>query len=55
AIRGQVVGSDVPGVPGIEVGLRGMAFIETVLASHQGAAKWTPLNCSPDAEQRRHE
>ncbi|EPM72509.1 oxidoreductase [Pseudomonas syringae pv. theae ICMP 3923] len=55
AIRGQVVGSDVPGVPGIEVGLRGMAFIETVLASHRGAAKWTPLNCSPDAEQRRHD
>lgn len=55
AIRGQVVGPDVPGVPGIEVGLRGMAFIETVLASHRGAAKWTVLTGHPDTEQHHHD
>ncbi|WP_413044412.1 Gfo/Idh/MocA family protein [Pseudomonas sp. YJ42] len=30
-----------PDVPGIEAGLRGMAFIETVLASHRSDSKWT--------------
>lgn len=30
-------------LPGIETGARGMAFIETVLASHASEAKWTPL------------
>ncbi len=28
-------------VPGIDAGLRGMAFIETVIASHHSDAKWT--------------
>jgi predicted dehydrogenase len=31
----------VPEVPGIEAGLRGMAFIETVIASHCSDDKWT--------------
>jgi predicted dehydrogenase len=46
AIRGEVVGHDAPGVPGIDVGLRGMAFIETVIANHRGDAKWTELVCT---------
>ena len=32
-----------PEVPGIDAGLRGMAFIETALASHHSDAKWTPF------------
>ncbi|WP_312244633.1 Gfo/Idh/MocA family protein [Stutzerimonas nitrititolerans] len=32
-----------PEVPGVAAGLRGMAFIETVVASHHGANKWTTL------------
>jgi predicted dehydrogenase len=55
AIRNQVAGPDVPGVPGIETGLRGMAFIETALASHRGAAKWTTLHTIPAIEERRHD
>ncbi|KAA0980353.1 Gfo/Idh/MocA family protein [Pseudomonas sp. ANT_H12B] len=47
AIRGEVVGNGAPGVPGIEVGLRGMAFIEAVIANHCGDAKWTELVCTP--------
>jgi predicted dehydrogenase len=37
AIRSGVV----PEVPGIEAGLRGMAFIETVITSHRSDDKWT--------------
>jgi len=33
-------------LPGIETAARGMAFIETVLASHASEAKWTPLASS---------
>jgi hypothetical protein len=29
--------------PGIEDGIRGMAFIEAVVASSHGNARWTPL------------
>ena len=29
--------------PGIEDGIRGMAFIEAVVASSQANARWTPL------------
>jgi predicted dehydrogenase len=47
AIRGEASGHDAPGVPGINVGLRGMAFIETVIANHRGDAKWTELVCTP--------
>jgi predicted dehydrogenase len=47
AIRGEVPGHDAPGVPGIDVGLRGMAFIETAIANHRGDAKWTELVCNP--------
>ncbi|WP_130904570.1 Gfo/Idh/MocA family oxidoreductase [Pseudomonas sp. Sample_22] len=47
AIRGEVAGHDALGVPGIDVGLRGMAFIETVIANHRGDAKWTELVCTP--------
>ncbi|EPJ87581.1 oxidoreductase, Gfo/Idh/MocA family protein [Pseudomonas sp. CFII64] len=47
AIRGDVAGHDAPGVPGITVGLRGMAFIEAVIANHRGDAKWTELACTP--------
>jgi predicted dehydrogenase len=43
AIRAQVEGPDVPGVPGIETGLRGMAFIEAAIINHRGEAKWTTL------------
>jgi predicted dehydrogenase len=32
-----------PDLPGIEAGVRGMAFIETVLASHRSESKWTPF------------
>lgn len=45
--QGQTSGHDAPGVPGIEVGLRGMAFIETVIANHRGDTKWTELVCTP--------
>jgi predicted dehydrogenase len=47
AILERVAGYEVPGVPGIDVGLRGMAFIETAIANHQGDAKWTELVCTP--------
>ncbi|TNF83241.1 Gfo/Idh/MocA family oxidoreductase [Pseudomonas sp. ICMP22404] len=43
AIRERIEGPDVPGVPGIETGLRGMAFIEAALINHRGEAKWTAL------------
>ncbi|MDU9038067.1 Gfo/Idh/MocA family protein [Pseudomonas corrugata] len=43
AIRERLKGPDVPGVPGIETGLRGMAFIEAALINHRGEAKWTAL------------
>lgn len=45
--QGQTSGHDAPGVPGIDIGLRGMAFIETVIANHRGDAKWTELVCTP--------
>ncbi|MHC8411265.1 Gfo/Idh/MocA family protein [Pseudomonas sp. Hz4] len=47
AICSNVEGNDAPGVPGIDVGLRGMAFIEAVIANHRGDAKWTELVCHP--------
>jgi predicted dehydrogenase len=43
AIRARGEGPDVPGVPGIETGLRGMAFIEAAIINHRGEAKWTTL------------
>ena len=43
AIRAPGEGPDVPGVPGIETGLRGMAFIEAAIINHRGEAKWTTL------------
>lgn len=46
AIRGNVQGQEAPGVPGIEIGLRGMAFIEAAIANHRGNAKWTELVCT---------
>jgi predicted dehydrogenase len=46
AIRAGGVNHAAPGVPGIEVGLRGMAFIEAAIASHHSDAKWTPLECN---------
>jgi predicted dehydrogenase len=36
-------GTEAVGVPGIDVGVRGMAFIEAVIANHRGDAKWTTL------------
>ncbi|NIL16334.1 Gfo/Idh/MocA family oxidoreductase [Pseudomonas sp. AN3A02] len=36
-------GTAAAGVPGIEVGVRGMAFIEAVISNHRGDAKWTTL------------
>ena len=47
AIRSNAEGNDAPGVPGIDVGLRGMAFIEAVIANHRGDTKWTELVCHP--------
>ena len=43
AILQRASGPDAPGVPGIEAGLRGMAFIETALANHRGDAKWSEI------------
>ncbi|WP_210639400.1 Gfo/Idh/MocA family oxidoreductase [Pseudomonas sp. Tri1] len=43
AIRNHVEGPDIPGVPGIETGLRGMAFIEAAILNHRGDAKWTSV------------
>jgi predicted dehydrogenase len=43
AFAGAIRTGAVPAVPGIEAGLRGMAFIETVLASHHSDNKWTPF------------
>lgn len=43
AIRSHVEGPDAPGVPGIETGLRGMAFIEAAILNHRGDAKWTAV------------
>eukprot|EP01132_Coremiostelium_polycephalum_P015977 gene15977-19251_t len=40
-------GTEAVGVPGIEVGVRGMAFIEAVIANHRGEAKWTTLANHP--------
>lgn len=40
-------GTEAVGVPGIEVGVRGMAFIEAVIANHHGDAKWTTLANHP--------
>ncbi|VEF11551.1 oxidoreductase [Pseudomonas fluorescens] len=36
-------GPGAPGVPGIDTGWRGMAFIETALINHHGAAKWSEI------------
>lgn len=35
------------GVPGIDSALRGMAFVESALASHQRSQKWTSLTLDP--------
>jgi predicted dehydrogenase len=43
AIRARVEGPDVPGVPGIETGVRGMAFIEAAIINHRREAEWTTL------------
>ncbi len=42
AIRCDATGTPA-GVPGIDEALRGMAFVETALASQQCDAKWSPL------------
>jgi predicted dehydrogenase len=47
AVGDQVDGHQAPGVPGIDVGLRGMTFIEAAIANHRGDAKWTELVCTP--------
>jgi predicted dehydrogenase len=39
---GEVI--DRPCVPGLEEGIRGLAFIEAVLNSHQRNAAWTPID-----------
>lgn len=45
AIRAEVEGKKIPGIdaPGIEDGIEGMAFIETVLASAKSKGKWTKM------------
>jgi predicted dehydrogenase len=42
AVR-QGLSGKAPGVPGIDSGLRGMAFIETMLASSNSDVKWHPV------------
>jgi len=39
AIRGPAL----PGFPGIEAAIRGMAFVEAAVASHHSDSKWTHL------------
>ena len=46
AIRGGAKGHQVPGVPGIEIGHRGMAFIEAAIASHRRHSQWTEITTS---------
>ncbi|USU02685.1 Gfo/Idh/MocA family oxidoreductase [Pseudomonas siliginis] len=43
AIVQDVEGHQAPGIPGIETGLRGMAFIETAIANHLGNEKWSEI------------
>ncbi|WP_110655507.1 Gfo/Idh/MocA family protein [Salinicola halimionae] len=43
AIRKEEMGAP-SGVPGIDSALRGMAFVETALASQNSTEKWIPLN-----------
>lgn len=43
AIHANASGFNVPGVPGIEVGERGMAFIEAAIASHRSQSQWTEI------------
>jgi predicted dehydrogenase len=43
-LAGQPVPPEALDYPGIEEGVRGMAFIETVIASGRSAAKWTALS-----------
>ncbi|WP_376779057.1 Gfo/Idh/MocA family protein [Pseudomonas moraviensis] len=43
AILQGAEGHQAPGVPGIETGLRGMAFIETAIANHLGTEKWSEI------------
>lgn len=43
AILQGTEGHQAPGVPGIETGLRGMAFIETAIANHLGNEKWSEI------------
>jgi predicted dehydrogenase len=45
AIRAQVAGRRIPSCdfPTVEDGVAGMAFIETVLASHRAKTKWTRM------------
>ncbi len=45
AIQAGAAGNQVPGVPGMDIGLRGMAFIEAAIVNHRGDAKWTELIC----------
>ncbi|MGE8497907.1 MAG: Gfo/Idh/MocA family protein [Pseudomonas sp.] len=42
-LAGAIAGRHASTVPGIDTAIRGMAFIETVLASHASDTKWTPL------------
>ncbi|OON67074.1 Gfo/Idh/MocA family protein [Hymenobacter sp. CRA2] len=43
-LAGQPPAPEALDFPGIEEGVRGMAFIETVIASGRSAAKWTELS-----------
>ncbi|KPG85128.1 Gfo/Idh/MocA family protein [Pseudomonas sp. RIT-PI-o] len=43
AILQDTHGHQAPGVPGIEIGLRGMAFVETAIANHLGTEKWSEI------------
>ncbi len=45
AIRAELAGRKIPAcdVPGIDDGVVGMAFIETLLASHRSRLKWTRM------------
>lgn len=58
AVRSGATGHDAPGVPGIDAGLRAMAFIESILENDRGDRKWTPLvvdGTQPPADRTRKE
>ena len=46
-IEGTTAPKEAADYPGVEDGIRGMAFIDTVVASGQSEKKWTDFNIAP--------